>query len=259
MATILNILLVGVLVGLMSSVLGLGGGIIIVPALSIYFGFTHQEAIATSLFTIVLVSIMNTIRFQRQKMVDWGITMQIILFSSLFSFIAGITAIYLPEKLLVIVFILYLLYMSVKTYLLRTPHHHTATHGKLKAWTALKIGSISGFIAGVTGIGGGGITTPMLLANGRVPSERIVPISNAVMIFTTLFSSFAFALSKVQNPVAGQIGRIHTIFAAVIFLSALPTALLGTKLQKYIPLKLRKNLLAAFLFVLCIRLTLNLL
>ena len=53
----------GIVVGIVSTIFGIGGGIIMVPLLSLLFSISHIESIATSLATIVLVTIFNTINF----------------------------------------------------------------------------------------------------------------------------------------------------------------------------------------------------
>ncbi|MCK5916273.1 MAG: sulfite exporter TauE/SafE family protein, partial [Deltaproteobacteria bacterium] len=57
---------VGLAVGLLSTVFGLGGGVLMVPALTALAGFSQIEAMATSLGTIVLVSSWNSWRYHRQ-------------------------------------------------------------------------------------------------------------------------------------------------------------------------------------------------
>jgi uncharacterized membrane protein YfcA len=259
MMLVAGILGLGIAVGLMSSMLGLGGGIVIVPALTIYFGFSQHEAIATSLFTIIFVALVNSWRFQRQKLIDWKIVRQIMIYSSITSFLAGQSAVFIKENILIFIFIVFLLYMSISTFRLKPVVPKTTASNCLKWPAALKIGALSGAIAGVTGIGGGGITTPMLMAGGCVKGERAAPISNAIMIFTTLFSSFAYMLAPVAHTRLAQIGHVHVDTALVIFLSAFPAAFIGSNLQKYLPFSWRKNLLGIFLLIISLRLILKLL
>jgi len=256
---VVEMFVLGILVGLISSILGLGGGIVIVPALTVYFALSQHEAIATSLFTIVFVTLINTWRFHRQQLVDWKTVMQIVIYSSAASFLSGILASLIQEDILLSIFILFLVYMSVSTFRLKHRHQKSTAENCLKWPDALKIGGISGIIAGVTGIGGGGITTPMLLSSGCMSSERVVPNSNAIMIFTTSFSSIAFMITPNTAGKVAQIGYVHADLAFLIFISAMPAALAGTHLQKFVPITWRKNLLASFLLIICIRLLIKLL
>ena len=67
----LIVLAIGLGIGLDFGFLGLGGGALIVPFLPIAAPMAQVEVIATSLFTILLVVVNNTISFHRKKLVSW--------------------------------------------------------------------------------------------------------------------------------------------------------------------------------------------
>ena len=72
MARILAIFLVGAMAGLLSGVFGIGGGIIIVPALVLLFGFKPESAVATSLGALLLpVGIFAVLEYHRHGLVEW--------------------------------------------------------------------------------------------------------------------------------------------------------------------------------------------
>lgn len=258
MIQIALILFVGVLVGLMSSTLGLGGGIIIVPALTLYFGFYQQEAIATSLMTIVLVTILNVTRFQIQNQIEWKVVLSIALFSSVASATAGIIAVFLPEKILMVIFVLFIFSLAYKTFNIRSVINPGRPTGP-KFGTSAKIGVISGTISGVTGIGGGGITTPLILTNNLADNTKVVPISNAIMLFTTSFGTLAFAFMHHEQASAWQLGFVHIDTALLIFAGAFPAAYLGSYFQHRLSLKLRKSLLGGMLIIIGLRLLIKVL
>ena len=87
-------ILVGIIAGFISSVYGLGGGIVIVPALHVYLQFTQHEAVATSLFSIGLITLVNTIRFHTQKSLHWKVVLQLSILGLISAFIAGKLAFY---------------------------------------------------------------------------------------------------------------------------------------------------------------------
>lgn len=257
MPFIFEILIVGILVGLMSSNLGIGGGIIMVPALSIYFNFNHQEAIATSLLTIVFVNLINIISFQLQKLINWRTVFLIATFSSITSFLAARTTTYISEVILIIIFIVFVFFMAYKTFVLVNITIKEESSSS-KVLPSIGIGSVSGLISGFTGVGGGAVTTPMMLVTGIARNEQAAPISNGIMIFTASFAAFAFAIMPVENPTGWQIGYIHIDTALLLFASAIPSAYLGTKFQKYLSLKIRKNLLGFLLLLIGVRFTIKL-
>ncbi len=63
---LIGLLVVGVSAGLLSGLFGVGGGIIIVPALALLFGMTQQSAIATSLMALLLpVGFLGVLEYYR--------------------------------------------------------------------------------------------------------------------------------------------------------------------------------------------------
>lgn len=70
-ATVLLLLVVGVIAGSVAASLGVGGGIIYVPALVTFFGFAQHEAQGTSLALIIPTTIIATVVHARAGRVDW--------------------------------------------------------------------------------------------------------------------------------------------------------------------------------------------
>ena len=72
-ATILLLLLVGLIAGILSGLVGVGGGIIMVPALVIFLGFTQKQAQGTSLGIMLLpVGILAVIQYYKQGYINFN-------------------------------------------------------------------------------------------------------------------------------------------------------------------------------------------
>ena len=72
LTTLLLLVLIGVAAGMLSGFVGVGGGIIIVPALMWALGFTQPQATGTSLAVLLLpVGILAVINFHRSGNLDW--------------------------------------------------------------------------------------------------------------------------------------------------------------------------------------------
>ncbi|MBY0384598.1 TSUP family transporter, partial [bacterium] len=71
MTFVLVSLFLGIIVGVVSSLFGIGGGIFIVPLLPNLLGVTPHQAVATSLASVFLVTLLNTVSFSREKLVNW--------------------------------------------------------------------------------------------------------------------------------------------------------------------------------------------
>ena len=100
-------LAIGAVSGFLGGLLGIGGGVVIVPALIIVFDLTGLigsesatvVAVATSLSCIVLTSLSAAITQARAGMVDWEIVRRWVFFLVLGSFVAGSLADNLPSAL----------------------------------------------------------------------------------------------------------------------------------------------------------------
>jgi len=249
------ILLAGLSVGLVSTIFGIGGGIIMVPLLSFILPFSHLEAIATSLTTIALVAGFNTFNFSKKNVIIWKIVPWIAVTSSFFAFISARLSTVLPERILIIIFFLFIFYFAIRTFFIRKEQNHPigVSHSRL---LPLGIGTISGLISGVTGIGGGGITTPMMLVTGLVKNVQAAPTSNAIMIFTAFFASLSFAFSDINLHQTFTIGYIHLDTALLLFLGSALISRFGVSLNHKIPLFWRKTFLGVLLLSICFRLIL---
>jgi uncharacterized membrane protein YfcA len=185
----------------------------------------------------------------------WNIVPWIAVTSSFFAFISARLSTVLPENILVIIFLLFLFYFAIRTFLISKAEEHSVgvSHSRL---LPLGIGTISGLISGVTGIGGGGITTPMTLVTGLVKNVQAAPTSNAIMIFTAFFASLSFAFCSINLHQPYTIGYIHLDTAILLFLGSALVSRIGVSLNHKIPLFWRKTFLGMLLLFICIRLIL---
>ena len=73
MHTILIAFLVGALAALLGSLLGVGGGILMVPAFKGFLGLSMKQAIATSLAIMVVTASVSSFRYACAGLIDWKI------------------------------------------------------------------------------------------------------------------------------------------------------------------------------------------
>jgi ribosomal protein L35AE/L33A len=74
---LLLVILVGVVAGLIGALCGVGGGVVIVPALVKGLGFDQKNAVATSMAIIIIIAISATVNNQRAagSLIDWRIVL----------------------------------------------------------------------------------------------------------------------------------------------------------------------------------------
>jgi uncharacterized membrane protein YfcA len=74
MTSVFIILAIGVLAGIFSGFIGIGGGLIIVPCLVFFFGMSQHEAQGTSLAMMLPpIGVLAVINYHKQGMVDWKV------------------------------------------------------------------------------------------------------------------------------------------------------------------------------------------
>ncbi len=223
-----------------------------VPALTALAGLSQVEAMATSLGTIVLVASWNSWRYHQQGLVLWRSVVWVALGAAVCASIAGFLAPLLPEKILIGILFFVLLGLAWKTFSLGPVSAKNGEHKSTNHFVALGIGSLSGLIAGFTGIGGGGITTPLMLVTGLTQNRTAAPTSNAIMIFTAAAGTLAYALNGTCN--WPQIGLIQANHSLLLATGAIVSSFIGIRLNQLIQLKTRKTILGFILLFIALRL-----
>lgn len=120
--TILIIILVGIAAGMLSGLVGVGGGIIIVPALVYFVGFSQKTAQGTSLALILLpVGILAVLQYYKQGHVDFKIVGLLALGFIAGSFFGSKIALSLPQDTVKKIFAVLLIIVAIKMLFLDKP------------------------------------------------------------------------------------------------------------------------------------------
>jgi uncharacterized protein len=117
--TVLLILIItGLLAGLLSGLVGVGGGIIMVPLLIYFVGFSQQEAQGTSLTVLLApVTIMAVFNYYKQGYVNWKYALIIAAFFVIGGYFGSKIAVSIDQKLLKKIFAFLLLFVAGKIFL----------------------------------------------------------------------------------------------------------------------------------------------
>lgn len=253
---------IGLCVGLSSSFLGLGGGILIVPLLPLAADISTRGVIGTSLLTVFLVSVQNTWAFHRKRLIEWRPALVIGAFSSVGSFVAGRLTKVVPLHLLDTGFFILLLALGLHTLYkaTRRPRPREASGMSGRGWPAMMLGFVSGIIAGFTGIGGGVFVVPVLSMYDWVAAAKVVPTSVATILLTSAAGAAAFLLRFVEtsNPVSvSDLPRLD--LAMALFLGGAFSSRFGQAYQSRLDPRKRDWLIGFLLLVLSIRILMQLL
>lgn len=106
--------LVGIIAGFISGLFAAGGGMIVVPAFVHIFKLDEAEARATSVFAILPMVITSGLFYYNNNYVDWSLGIKCALGGIIGGFIGSKLLKKLSDKVLKIIFIVFLIYVSIK-------------------------------------------------------------------------------------------------------------------------------------------------
>ncbi|MEP6728946.1 MAG: sulfite exporter TauE/SafE family protein [Bacteroidota bacterium] len=115
MQTILLLVIIGLAAGILSGMIGIGGGIIIVPALVFVLGFTQQQAQGTSLGLLLLpVGILAVMNYYKQGFIDVKVVGIMSVTFILGGWLGSKIALSLPQETVKKIFAIILIVVAVK-------------------------------------------------------------------------------------------------------------------------------------------------
>lgn len=112
---ILGLIILGVLAGVFSGVVGIGGGIIIVPALVYLFGLSQHQAQGTTLGLLMFpVGIMAVLQYYKQGFIDYRYVLFIAAGFVAGGYLGGRLVVNMPEHLIKKIFALLMMAIAIK-------------------------------------------------------------------------------------------------------------------------------------------------
>jgi len=252
---ILGMLLLGAGVGLVSAALGLGGGILMVPAFITFVpGMDAHTAKGTSLFIIIFVAALNTWRLNRgHRDRHWDVAGAMAAGSVAGGYLGAWITAQLSDDAVISIYIVFLLAAAVRTFLIQSisirADNVRRSHG-----VAAAIGLGAGAVGGGTGTGGGLLMVPLALMAGIITNERVVALSNTVMVATAIAGSVAHAGAAKTTDLPWTFGHISFALAPLVFLGSQIAAPWGQRLERHLTLKRRKIVMGVLLLAISARL-----
>ncbi len=240
----------GVFTGFVSALLGLGGGVLVVPLLPTVVDIPYTEVVATSLCTIFLVVSVNAFFFHRDGLVRWDVALRMGPVTAVSAILAAKLAPSLPVVALKLLLAVLLLVTAMKA-LMAKPLPKAEAEGLGMSKAVVIWALIAGVVSGFTGIGSGVILGTILVSFGLVKNQQVSPTSNGIMMFTTFAATLGyFSLTDVEGY---RFGLVHADVALVLFLSATVVAKVMRPLQAKITAKARKAIFVSLLSLLSVK------
>lgn len=226
----------GCVAGLFAGLLGVGGGIVIVPMMEVALSFTGVDpsirmhiAVATSLAVIMPTSISSASAHHKRKAVDLALAKKWALFI-LFGALAGTyVAAQVHSRVLAAIFAVFAFLISLKMIF---RHHDKALSNDIpdKPWVPI-IPSCIGFFSSMMGIGGGTFSVMTLTLFGK-SIHKAVGTASLFGLFIAVPGTIGFVIAGWGNPMTPpySLGFVSIIGFALIAPTTVLVAPIGAKL-----------------------------
>ena len=250
----------GILAGLLAGLMGIGGGLVIVPSLLFAFALQGLEprylahlAVGTSLAAIVPISLSSLWAHHRRGAVEWSLVLLLAPGLMLGAWSGAWLADQMSTLWLKRLFGSFLLVVALQMASGFRPVRGSGSGDARGLFTV--IGWLIGGVSGVVGIGGGTLTVPFLVWRGRsLPGAVATSAACGLPIALAGAAGFLFFGAGVQIP--GAAGYVHWPAMLAIALFAIFTAPLGARLAHTLPVVRLRRLFAVVLVIVGARLLL---
>jgi len=207
---------VGVLAGFTSGLFGVGGGIVIVPALVLLAGFPHKLATGTSLNAIIPISISGIIGYAIDGEVDFVAALFVAIGAVVGAIVGTAWLRRIRTPVLQVVFAGVMVVTAIR---MLFGEAEAAGRGDLTVLAAvglLALGVAAGVLAGLLGVGGGIIIVPALTIFFGVPHVLAKGTSLAVILPTALSGTIQNRRSGLTSVRAASIVGIAGVVSAFV-------------------------------------------
>ena len=197
---------IGVGAGFLSGMFGVGGGILVVPALVLLLKFDQRLANGTSLGAVLPISISSLVTYWSHDNVDWSMALWLAI-GALGGALLGTRWIHvLPRRVLGYLFALMLVATAVRLFIPMSADGRDVIT-VVAAVALVLIGLVTGTLAGLLGIGGGVVMVPAMVVFFNELNVVAKGTSVAVIIPTSIMGTWRnWKADNVDLRVAGIVG-----------------------------------------------------
>ncbi len=227
----------GFAAGLLGSIIGLGGGIIIVPVLT-FFGFSPALAASNSIFAVFSNAVASSISYAKQRRIEYSIGLKLGLLSIPGTIIGAFVSSEITPQFFKILFALILISASIYIFSKRKMEPKNYNLSKQIMILAIGASFFAGIISGLFGVGGGIIFVPLMVIAMGLSMKNAAPTSQFILLF-------ASASALITHTLLG-----HPDFYQALLLSA--GAFVGGLVGARLSLEIKENALKILISVVMI-------
>jgi uncharacterized protein len=258
--------------GLLGALLGVGGGIFIVPAMVLLFHLPMKIAVAASIVSVIATSNAGGSSYVDQRITNLRLGMFLEVFTTVGALSGSVLALYLSEWTMLLIFAAMLAYMSYAAFATRNLDDQRiaagdfarATPDRLSAWLELRgsyydeaagrdvdyvvkgvplgasIAGLAGICSGLLGVGGGVLKVSAMNSYMNVPMKAAVGTSKLMIGVTAAVSSILFFMA----------GLIHFAVVGPIAVGTTAGATVGTMIMNRLHSSWLKKIFAVLMLYL---------
>lgn len=247
------LIVVGGVAGIISGLLGVGGGIVLVPAFFYMFsalGYHSaglmQVCVATSLATIIVTSARSVAAHNKKGAVDWEMLRSWALPIAIGAIVGVVVVAHLHTRTLQIIFGVMLFVIAAYMIIGKASWRisDTPPTKAFRNWFA----PLMGFLSVLLGIGGGSIGTPMQTLH-NIPIHRAVATSSGFGALIAIPSTIGFLFTHVDGAPPYTLGAVNLPAFLVVISVSVITAPWGAALAHRLPARKLKIVFALFLML----------
>ncbi|NKB98157.1 MAG: TSUP family transporter [Pseudomonadales bacterium] len=248
---------IGLISGLLGGMLGIGGGVVIVPALIFAYELSGVHvtsditviAVATSMSCIIFTSFSAAYTQYRANKVRMDIAKRLVPFFVLGSLLAGLSTPYFDPGLLRLLIGAFLLIVAIIMLRSWKPNPTRQFPGTVGSGAT---GLVGGFVSGTAGIAGGNVIVPTLLYF-NTPVHNATATSSAMGVLIALAGAIGYALGSPTESTDWMLGLVDLQSWLAITVGAVTAAPIGVRIAHRVPGDLLKKVFGAFLIVVALR------
>lgn len=255
-------LALGAFAGVLAGLLGVGGGLVIVPMLT--FIFTAQQmpaehilhlALGTSLASIMFTSISSLRAHHGRGAVDWTVVRRITPGILIGTFSGSWVAAQLSTGMLKAFFVIFSYYVATQMLLDIRPHPHRQLPGRAAMFA---VGGMIGGVSSLVGIGGGSMSVPFLVWC-NIAMHSAIGTSAAIGFPIALAGAAGYVANGLSASLpAYTLGFVYLPALLGVSVASMLTAPLGARLAHSLPISGLKKIFALLLIVMGTKLLLSL-
>ncbi|MEX0862375.1 sulfite exporter TauE/SafE family protein [Nitrosopumilus sp.] len=175
----------GFAAGVLGSMIGLGGGVIVVPVLT-FLGFPPTVAASNSLFAALSNATASTISYSKQKRIDYSLGLKLGLLSIPGTVLGAVMSTDVAPDIFKILFGFVLIASSVYIFLRKKFETKEKIISKQMIVFVIGTSFFAGIVSSFFGIGGGIIFVPLMVVGMGMAMKKAAPTSQMILLFASL-------------------------------------------------------------------------